>query len=70
MSHEQMEQMKLGPGYDMYGVETNTNSFYPNDQDMEDTASSLVQLVGEVVPETDVPLLGLTLTDPLTAENL
>ena len=37
---------------------------------MEDTASSPVQLVGEVVPESDVPSLGLTPTDPLTAENL
>ena len=70
MSHEQTEQTKLGPGYDMYGIETNTNSFYPNDQDMEDTASSPVQLVGEVVPESNVPSLGLTPTDPLTVENL
>ena len=70
MSREQIEQTKLGPGYDVYGAETNTNSFYPNDQDMEDTASSSVQLVGEVVPESDVPSLGLTPTDPLTMENL
>ena len=70
MSREQMEQTKLGPRYDVYGVETNTNSLYPNDQDMEDTASSPVQLVGEVVPESDVPSLGLTPTDPLTAANL
>ena len=70
MSREQTEQTKLGPGYDVYGAKTNTNSFYPNDQDMEDTASSPVQLVGEVVPELDVPSLGLTPTDPLTAENL
>ena len=65
-----MEQTKLGCGYDVYGVKTNMNSFYPNDQDMEDTASSLVQLVGEVVPESDVPSLGLTPTDPLATENL
>ena len=70
MSHEQMEQTKLGPRYDVYGVETETNAPYPNDQEMEDTASSPVQLVGEVVPESDVPSLGLTPTDPLTAENL
>ena len=70
MSHEQTEQAKLGPRYDVYGIETNTNSFYPNDQDMEDTASGPVQLVGEVVPESDVPSLGLTPMDPLTAENL
>ena len=70
MSHKQTEQTKLGPKYDMYGVETNTNSFYLNDQDMEDTASSPVQLVGEVVPKSDVPSLGLIPTDPLTMENL
>ena len=70
MSHNPTEQTKLGPGYDVYGVETETNAPYPNDQEMEDTASSPVQLVGEVVPESDVPSLGLTPTDPLTAENL
>ena len=70
MSHEQTKQTKLGPAYNVYGIETNTNSFYPNDQDMEDTASSPVQLVGEVVLELDVPSLGLTPTDPLTVENL
>ena len=65
-----MEQTKLGPGYDVYGVETETNAPYPNDQEMEDTASSPALLVGEVVPESDVPSLGLTPTDPLTVENL
>ena len=70
MSHEQMEQTKLGPRYDVYSVKTNTNSFYLNDQDMEDTASSPVQIAGEVVPELDVPFLGLTPMDPLTMENL
>ena len=64
-----MEQTKLGPRYDVYGVETNMNSFYPNDQDMEDTASSPAHLVGEVVPELDVRPLGLTPTDPLIEEN-
>ena len=70
MSHNPTEQTKLGPGYDVYGVETETNALYPNDQEMEDTASSPALLVGEVVPESDVPSLGLTPTDPLTAENL
>ena len=48
----------------MYGVEMETNAPYPNDQEMEDTASSPVLLVDEVVPESDVPSLGLTPTDP------
>ena len=37
---------------------------------MEDTASSKVQVIGQVVPETDVSLLGLTPTVPLSEEYL
>ena len=37
---------------------------------MEDTASSNVQVIGEVVPEMDVSLLGLTPTVPLSEEYL
>ena len=70
MSHDPTERTKLGPGFDVYGVETDINQGYPNDLEMEDTASSPVQVVGEVVPESDVPSLGLTPTDPLSAENL
>ena len=70
MSHDPTERTKLGPGFDVYGVETDINQGYPNDLEMEDTASSPVQCVGEVVPESDVPSLGLTPTDPLSAENL
>ena len=62
--------MKLGPGYNVLGVSTVEDSDYPNDQEMEDTASSPVQVIGEVVPETDVSSLGLTSTVPLSAEYL
>ena len=37
---------------------------------MKDTASSNVQVIGEIVPETDVSSLGLTQTVPLSAEYL
>ena len=37
---------------------------------MEDTASSNVQVIGDVVPEMDVSLLGLTPTVPLSMEYL
>ena len=37
---------------------------------MEDTASSNVQVIGEVVPKIDVSSLGLTPTVPLSAEYL
>ena len=70
MSQEQTERTKLGPGFDVYGVGTSENFVYPNDQEMEDTASSPVQVVGETVPESDVPSLGLTLQDSLSAESL
>ena len=70
MSREYTEHTKLGPGYDVYGVSAVDEQDEPNDQEMEDTASSPVQLVGETVPESDVSSLGLTPTDPLSAEYL
>ena len=70
MSHEQMERTKLGPGYNVFGVSTVEDSDYPNNQEMEDTASSPVQIISETVPESDVSSLGLTPTDPLSVEYL
>ena len=70
MSHEQTERTKLGPSYNVFGVSTVEDSDYPNDQEMEDTASSPVQIIGEEVPEMDVSSLGLTPTVPLSAEYL
>ena len=69
-SHEQTEHTKLGPSFDVVGVSTIADQDYPNDQEMEDTASNLVQVIGEVVLETDVFSLGLTPTVPLSAEYL
>ena len=68
MSQEQTERTKLGPAYDVFGVSTIEDPDYPNDQEMEDTASSPVQIVGETIPKSDVSLLGLTPTVPLSAE--
>ena len=70
MSQEQTERTKLGPGFDTVGVSTTNDLDYPNDLDMEDTASSNVQVIGEVVPEMDVSSLGLTPTVPLSVEYL
>ena len=42
MSREQTERTKLGPGFDTVGVSTADDRDYPNDLDMEDTASSNV----------------------------
>ena len=42
MLQEQTEQTKLGPSFDAVGVSTADDQDYPNDLDMEDTASSNV----------------------------
>ena len=60
----------MGPAYNVFGVSIVEDSDYPNDQEMEDTASSPVQVIGEVVPKTDVSSLGLTPTVPLSEEYL
>ena len=70
MLWEQTERTKLGPSFHEVGVSTADDQDYPNDLDMEDTASSNVQVIGEVIPETDVSSLGLTPTVPLSAEYL
>ena len=68
MSQEQTEHTKLGPGYSVFGVSTVEDPDYPNDLEMEDTASSPMQVIGKTVPESDVSLLDLTPTVPLSAE--
>ena len=70
MSQEPTEQTKLGPGFDAVGVSTAIDQDYPNDWEMEDTASSSVRVVGEVVPETDVSSLGLSPQVALSADSL
>ena len=70
MSREYTDRTKLGFGFDVVGVSTADDQDYPNDLDMEDTASNNVQVIGEVVPETDVSSLGLTLMVPLSEEYL
>ena len=52
------------------GVSTGVDQDYPNDWEMEDTASSSVRIVGEVVGETDVSSLGLSPQVALTANSL
>ena len=70
MSHEHTDGTKLGPGFDAVGVSTADDQDYPNEWEMEDTASSSVRVVGEVVPETDVSSLGLSPQVALTADSL
>ena len=70
MSQEYTDGTKLGPGFDAVGVSTADDQDYPNDWEMEDTASSSVKVIGEVVPETDVSSLGLSPQVALTADSL
>ena len=70
MSHEQTDETKLGPGFDAVGVSAAIDQDYPNDWEMEDTASSSVRIVGEVVGETDVSSLGLSPQVALTPDSL
>ena len=70
MSHKQTEHTNLGPGFDAIGVSTADDQDYPNDLDMEDTSSSNVQVIGEVIPKMDISSLGLTPTVPLSTEDL
>ena len=69
MSQEQTDGTKLGPGFDAVGVSTAVDQDYPNDWEMEDTASSSVRIVGEVVGETDVSSLGLSPQVALIADS-
>ena len=70
MLQEPTEHTKLGPGFDVVGISTAVDQDYPNDWEMEDTASSSVRVVGEVVPETNVSSLGLSPQVALTADSL
>ena len=70
MPHKHTDGTKLGPGVDAVGVRTADDQDYPNKWEMEDTASSSVRVIGEVVPETDVSSLGLSPQDALTADAL
>ena len=63
MSHEPTEGTKLGPGFAVTGISDAGATIYPNEVEMEDTASSSLRVVGEIVPESTVSSLGLTPAD-------
>ena len=66
MSQEYTERTKLGPGFDVTGISSAGATVYANEVDMEDTASSSPQIVGEVVPQSTESSLGLALAGVLT----
>ena len=69
MSHEYTEQTKLSPGFDVTGISGAGATIYPNEVDTEDTASSSIWIVGEVMPGSPESSLGLARADVLTAES-
>ena len=70
MSQEHTDGTKLGPGFGAVSVSTADDQDYPNDWEMEDTASSSVSIVGEVVLETEGSSLGLSPQVALTVDSL
>ena len=70
MSQNSTKRTKLGPDFDVRDVDGTPTTFYDDEQEMEDKASSSVKIVGEVIPESDIPSLGLPPQDVLSAETL
>ena len=70
MSQEGTERTKLGPGFKILDVNGTPTTVYHNEEEMEDTASRSVKLVGEIVPNLDESSLGLNPQNPITADSL
>ena len=65
-----MEQTKLGPGFDVTGISGAGATIYVHDDaEMEDTASSSPQFLGETIPESQESSLGLTPSDVPAGES-
>ena len=69
MSHSDSERTWTAPGVNtpsIHGVQPTQSS---DDEEMEDTASSSVRYLGEIVPDTTASSLGLTPTDVPTVAS-
>ena len=66
MSQDATERTKLGPRFDILDVSGTPTTVYRNEEEMEDTTTSSVKLVGETVPELDASSLGLSPQNPIT----
>ena len=69
MSHDGTERTKLGPGFDVPYVSSTQPTTYHDDAEMEDTASSSPQFLGETIPESTDSSLGLTRSDVPAEES-
>ena len=70
MSQDATERTKLGPGFDILDISGTPTTVYRSEEEMEDTATSSVKLVGETIPELDASSLGLSPQNPITADSL
>ena len=70
MSHEPTDQTKLGPGFDVTSISGAGATIYARDDaEMEETASSPVQFLGETIPESTESSVGLTPSDVPAGES-
>ena len=70
MSQEGTERTKLGPGFEILDVSRTPTTVCHNEEEMENTASSSVKLVGETVPNSDKSSLGMSPQNLITADSL
>ena len=70
MSQKGTERTKLGPGFEILDVSGTPTTVYHNEEEMEDTASSSVKLVGETVPNSDESSLGVSPQNLITADSM
>ena len=69
MSQEGTERTKLGPRFEILDVSGTLTTVY-HKEEMEDTASSSIKLVGETVPNSDESSLGVSPQNSITADSL
>ena len=70
MSQEGTERTKLGLGFEILDVSGMPTTVYHNEEEMENTTSSSVKLVGETVPNSDESSLGVSPQNLITADSL
>ena len=70
MSGWENNETPLEPSFSIINVNGVPTTVYSREDEMDDTASSSVKFVGEVVPETDVPSLSLPMQQSLSAAAL
>ena len=70
MSGWENKETPLEPSFSIINVDGVSTTVYNREEEMDNTASSSVKFVGEVVPETDVPSLSLPTQQSLSTADL